>query len=195
MHLATKADVPFINSVVNHPKVRPHIWFGDHELDCTESIELMWTLVVPGKGVMMAEALGDGNYLGLTAFLPEYWGLGAVIPMRRAIRKLFVETDCSALYGSVRVDNRRAISNLVAQGFKDLSEGETRCVGKIDYIDLLDEKMFIDTVRGGWAGKALYWWGIKSKLEDIPAILPAHPDLPIFVFGDKTIDLTEVPNG
>ncbi len=190
MHLATTADVPFINSVINHPMVRPHIWFGDHELDCYESINMMWTLVVPGKGVMMAEALGDGNYLGLTAFLPEHWGLSAVTEMRRAIRKIFTDTDCSRLYGSVKPNNPRAGRNLIGLGFKEVSQKGNRITGYIDYLDVLDEDVFKDTVRSGWSGKALYWWGIKSKIEDVPPILPAHPDLPIFVNDGAIIDLT-----
>ena len=195
MHLATKADVPFINSVVNHPKVRPHIWFGDHELDCAESIDLMWTLVVPGKGVMMAEALGDGQYLGLTAFLPEHWGLSAVTEMRQAIRKIFTDTDCNRLYGSVKPNNPRAGRNLIGLGFKEVQKSGNRITGHIDYLDLLDEEMFKDTARGGWAGKALYWWGIKSKIEDIPPILPAHQELPVFIYDGDIIDLTGVHDG
>ena len=190
MHLATAADVPFINSVINHPKVRPHVWMGDDVLDCTEAIELMWTLVVPDRGVMMAEALGDGNYLGLTAFLPEHWGLSAVTEMRKAIRKIFTDTDCSRLYGSVKPNNPRAGRNLIGLGFKEVSQNGNRVTGHIDYLDILDEDVFKDTVKSGWPGKALYWWGIKSKIEDIPPILPAHPDLPIFVNDGAIIDLT-----
>lgn len=190
MHLATKADVPFINSVLNHPKVRPHIWFGDHELDSTESIDLMWTLVVPGKGVMMAEALGDGQYLGLTAFLPSAWGMEAVGAMRKAIRKIFTDTDCNRLYGSVKPNNPRAGRNLIGLGFKEVDLHGNRITGHIDYLDLLDEQIFKDTAKAGWSGKALYWWSVKSKIEDIPPIFPAHPELPLFVNDGEIIDLT-----
>jgi hypothetical protein len=190
MHLATKADVPFINSVLNHPKVRPHIWHGDHELDASESIEIMWTLVVPGSGVMMAEALGDGQYLGLTAFLPEAWGMEAVGAMRKAIKRIFTDTDCNRLYGSVKANNPRAGRNLIALGFKEVGLHGNRITGHIDYLDLLDEEIFKCTAKAGWGGKALYWWGVKSKIEDIPPILPAHPELPIFVNDGEVIDLT-----
>jgi hypothetical protein len=190
MHLATKADVPFINSVLNHPKVRPHIWHGNHELDAAESIDIMWTLVVPGAGVMMAEALGAGQYLGLTAFLPEAWGMEAVGSMRRAIRRIFTDTDCSRLYGSVKPNNPRAGRNLIGLGFKEVGLNGNRVTGHIDYLDLLDEEMFKDTARTGWSGKALYWWEVKSKIEDIPPIYPGHADLPIFVNDGVVIDLT-----
>jgi len=190
MHLATKCDIPFINSVINHPKVRPHVWVGSEHLDATEAIDLMWTLVVPDKGVMMAEALGDGQYLGLTAFLPSAWGLEAVVEMKRAIRRIFTDTDCNRLYGSVKPNNPRAGRNLIGLGFKDVGLNGNRITGHIDYLDILDEETFKDTARAGWSGKALYWWGIKSKLEDIPPIIPAHPELPIFVNEGGIIDLT-----
>lgn len=190
MHLATRDDIPFINSVINHPKVRPHVWYGDNELDCTESIDIMWTLVVPDKGVMMAEALGDGQYLGLTAFLPKHWGFSAVGEMRRAIRKIFTDTDCNRLYGSVKLSNPRAGRNLIGLGFKEVGQHGNRITGHIDFLDLLDEEMFKETAKAGWSGKALYWWCLKSKIEDIPPILPAHPELPIFVNDGVIIDLT-----
>jgi hypothetical protein len=108
MHIATSADIPFVNEVLNNPKVRPFIWPGSDPIDCEKALELMWVLVVPGCGVMMAEALGDGNYLGLTAFLPSAWGTKAVASMRAGIYKLFTETDCNRLYGSVQPHNIRA---------------------------------------------------------------------------------------
>lgn len=191
MHIATKADVPFINAVLNHPAVRPHIWSGRHELDAEETINVLWTVVVPGSGVMMAEALGDGQYLGLTAFLPEAWGFEAVGAMRRAIEKIFTETDCHRLYGSVKPNNPRAGRNLIGLGFKEVAQKGNRITGHIDYLDILDERVFKQTAKSGWAGKALYWWGIKSKIEDIPPILPAHPELPIFVNDGEILDLTK----
>lgn len=188
MHVATKADVPFINSVLNHPKVRPHVWPGTHELDSTESIEIMWTLVVPGKGVMMAEALGDGQYLGLTAFLPSAWGLEAVSEMRKAIRRIFTDTDCSRLYGSVKPTNIRAGRNLIGLGFKDVGLKGNRVTGQIDYLDLLDESMFKATVKGGWAGKALYWWDIKSRIQDVAPFIPLDPEKPVFMLDEVIHD-------
>ncbi len=190
MHLATKADVPFINSVINHPSVRPHVWTGTEDLDCTEAIEIMWTVVAPGSGVMMAEALGDGNYLGLTAFLPEARGLVAVNQMRQAIYKIFTETDCSTLYASVKPLNKVAGRNLIGLGFKEVGLHGNRLTGRIEYLDILDEEVFKATVLGGWGGKALYWWGIKSKTEDIPMMVPMHPELPIFANDGAVLDLT-----
>lgn len=191
IRLAEKSDIPFINSVLNHPKVRPHIWTGTEELDSTEALELMWTVIVPGKGVMMAEALGDGLYLGLTAFLPEAWGIEAVTGMRQAIRKIFTDTDCNRLFGSVKSNNQRAGRNLIGLGFKEVGLKGNRITGHIDYLDLLDEEMFKETAKAGWGGKALYWWGVKSKIENIPPIFPAHPELPIFVSDGEIIDLTK----
>lgn len=191
MHLATQADIPFINSVMNHPSIRPHIWMGDHELDCSEAIEMMWTVVVPGAGMMMAEALGDGNYLGLTAFLPEARGFMAVVSMRRAIHKIFTETDCSRLYGSVKPGNLKAGRNLVGLGFKNIKKAGNRITAQIDYLDLLDEEMFKDTVKGGWSGKALYWWGIKSKIEDIPMMIPMDKEKPVFYNDGAVLDFTK----
>ena len=190
MHLATREDIPFVNEVMNHPKVRPHIWPGETEIDAAMALELMWCLVVPGSGVMMAEALGGNNYLGLTAFLPESWGPKAVYEMRSGIRKLFTDTDCIRLYGSVKPNNLRASRNLVGLGFKEVGLKGNRVTGHIDYMDLLDEEIFKETVKGGWPGKALYWWGIKAKIEDIPEFIPLHIEKPIFALDGITHDYT-----
>ena len=190
MHLATAEDIPFINSVLNHPMVRPHVWDEPGVVDASEAINIMWTVVVPGKGVMMAEAMGDGNYLGLTAFLPEAWGPEAVYAMRMAIRKIFTDTDCSCLYGSVKPSNLRASRNLVGLGFKDVGVNGNRVTGKIDYLDVLDEQMFIDTVKSGWPGKAFYWWDIKSRIQDVAPAIPLHPERPVFMLGGTTHDLS-----
>jgi len=188
MHLATQEDLPFINHVMNHPKVRPHIWPGTEPIDCSIALETMWVLVSPGKGVMVAEALGVASYLGLTAFLPEFWGLEAVNEMRKAIRMIFAQTDCQRLYASVKPSNIRASRNLLGVGFKEVGLNGNRVTGHIDYLDLLDEQMFAETCKAGWGGKALYWWNLKAKLEDSEPFLPADPEKPIFTLHGEVHD-------
>ena len=41
MHLATEADIPFINEVLNDPKVRPHVWDEPGVIDATDAIEIV----------------------------------------------------------------------------------------------------------------------------------------------------------
>ena len=195
MHLATASDTQFINEVFNHPMVRPHVWDEPGEIDCTNAALMMWTVVEPGCGVMMAESMGGGNYLALVGFLPGCWGLEAVNSMRRGIYKLFTETDCTRLYGCVAPSNRRACRNLIAQGFKEVGQTGNMVTGHIDYMDLLSIESFKDTAKGGWAGKALYWWNIKAKLERCGEIIPLHPHLPIFSYQGNTIDLSETSQG
>lgn len=190
MHLASPADIPFINQVLNHPEVRPHIWPGTEPVDATQAIELMYVLVAPGMGVMMGEAMGGNTYLGLTAFLPHAWGPQAVYAMRRGIKKIFTDTDCSRLYGSIKPGNIRATRNLAGLGFKDIGLKNNRITGHIDYLDLLDEEMFQATCKGGWAGKAMFWWNIKAKIEDIPEFVPLSPVEPKFLMDGKEYDFS-----
>ena len=180
VRLAVPEDIEFISKVMNDPKVRPHILDGDGPVDVRPALECMWVAVAPGKGVMMAEALGDSNYLALVGFLPEFWGAEAIAGMREAIRLIFTTTDCHRLWGSVVPRNIRASRNLLGLGFKEVGLHGNRVTGYIDYLDLLDEGMFRDTVKAGWNGKALYWWGIKAKLEDIEPFVPLDPVLPVY---------------
>lgn len=191
LRIATKEDIPFINEVLNHPKVRPHVWRGDDVLDYTDTLGVLWTLVAPGKGMMAAEALGDGNYLALVAFLPEAWGPEAVSLMRQGIRMIFTKTDCSRLYGSVKPNNLRASRNLIGMGMKEVGLNGNRITGHIDYSDFLDEDLFRETVDGGWSGKALYWWNIKAKVEDTPFFIPLDPTKEVFSKNGVLFDYTK----
>ena len=109
--------------------------------------------------------------------------------MRKGIYKIFTETDCSTLYATVHPTNRRAARNLIGVGFKDVKQTGNRVTGRIDYLDLLNLKTFKDTAVL-WPGKALYWWQVKSKIENIPAIYPVHPTLPVFNCDGDIIDLS-----
>lgn len=190
VHLATTSDLLFINEVLNNPQVRPHIWPGDEPVEASQALDLMYVLVEPGMGVMMGEALGGNNYLALTAFLPSVWGPQAVYAMRQGIRKIFTDTDCSRLYGSVMPKNIRASRNMAGMGFKDVALKGNRVTGYIDYLDVLDEEMFKDTCKGGWPGKALFWWNIKAKIEDLPYFVPMDPNAPKFLYDGTEYDFS-----
>ena len=191
IRLAVPSDLPFINEVMNHPKVRPHIYEGEEPVNAAPALERMWSAIEPGKGVMLAEPMGDCNYLALVGFLPEFWGPEAVASMRRGIRLIFTSTDCHRLWGTVPLKNLRAMRNLVGLGFKEVGQHGNRVTGYIDYLDLLDEEMFRDTVKAGWNGKALFWWGIKAKIEDIANYVPLHPYEPIYGKEGSIFDYSE----
>ena len=191
MHLATQEDLPFIDEVMNHPAIRPHILDGEGKVDVGPALSHMWTVVEDAKGVMMGEPLGDCNYLALVAFLPKAWGPEAVASMREGIRLIFSTTDCHRLWGSVPPKNIRAARNLIAMGMKQVRLNGNRVTGYIDYLDILDEDMFRATVKAGWSGKALFWWGIKAKLENIPNYVPLHPTLPMFMLDGEVYDFSK----
>lgn len=117
---ATAEDVEFIDSVVNHADVRPFMAVGDHSLTYEKTIEYALTYV-SDYGVIFGENIGSETFLCLVAFKPEGRGLHAMLAMREAIKRLFTETECRRIVGTIQVHptmNRKMVRACSMLGFQ-----------------------------------------------------------------------------
>jgi len=189
MRWATPQDIPTINSLIEHPRVKEFSWpIGEH-VDIEPIFESV--LILTGEGwAGFAEPLGDGQYLGTVVFDPKVWGFKPVATTKLAIRKLFVETDATRLYASTPLADRRGINLMRALGFRNIKPKGGVMTGQIDYLDLLDLEMFEATSKAGWAGKALYWWSVKSRVECIEDMAPLSVDELVFAHKGSVLDFS-----
>lgn len=211
--VATAEDVPQINGILNHPTVRPHIAPGDAPVDFANNIGVTPAYVSDG-GVLFAEAMGFGDYLSLSAFLPEARGLHAVVGHRKALDHFFSTTDCLRIFAVVDESNRVAVRNLNGLGFRfEDAEAEGRWIFTLDWVgwakssratlraarpyaekgwvDSAAEALllgaFILTARGGWPGKALAGFNRWATFAGLPGIVPVHQDDGAYIFKKKFI--------
>lgn len=210
MRMVGIEDVDQVNQILNHPSVRPYVFEGDHPLDFRGNIGITPAYLEDG-GVLIAEAVGMGDYLALSAFLPEARGFHSVAAHRKALDIHFTTTDCRRVFAVVQKPNERAIRNLLALGFRfDDCEGDRLRFVK-DWInwakysgearrqskgllhmadpDHPEEAImlaaFCMTVRGGWSGKALAGFNQWASFAARPGIVPVHQDEETFVYKTR----------
>lgn len=211
--VATAEDVPRINGILNHPTVRPHIAPGDHQLDFAANIGVTPAYVSEG-GILFAEAMGFGDYLSLSAFLPEARGLHAVVGHRKALDHFFSTTDCLRIFAVVDESNRVAIRNLNGLGFRyEDTEAGDRWVFSLDWVGWAKASRatlaaarpyvqngwvsspaealllggFLLTVRGGWTGKALSGFNRWATFAGLEGIHPLLEDEPLFTYRGRLL--------
>lgn len=220
--VATAEDVPQINSVLNHPSVRSHVAPGDHPLDFASNIGVTPAYVSDG-GILFAEALGFGDYLSLSAFLPEARGLHAVVGHRKALDHFFSTTDCLRIFAVVDETNRVAIRNLTGLGFnyQDCEAAGSRWVFSLDWVGWAKASRatltaarpyvergwaastaealllggFLLTVRGGWTGKALAGFNRWATFAGLDGIRPLMEDEPLFTYRGRLLHANKLLSG
>jgi hypothetical protein len=133
MKLATEFDVTKINGILNDPSTRPFISPGDHPLDMTGWTERMM-IFFDDTGVIVGESMGDGEYLGMSAFLPEGRGLKCVVAHRQVMDEMFFKYDAMRLLATVDPTNVKSLRHLTAMGFKTIYPGCGKIHAEIDYI-------------------------------------------------------------
>ncbi len=126
MRLATAEDLPQLNDILNRAEVRPHLWEAHNmPIELVEKdLEVLRVYITDdGTGCFLGETLGNGRYIGASAFIRESWGLPAAIAHIEVINRMMTETDCTHLYGICRQTNRRAMRNMAGVGM--MLEGTT----------------------------------------------------------------------
>lgn len=115
-------DAGFLNSVVNHPEVRP--WLGGAEpIDLAPALsDPRNVALVSDHGGFFLEWREPGLYEVHTQFLPSGRGRHAFEAVWEAMRYMFVETDCTRLLTRVPVFNRRTLAFTAAIGWRKLFE-------------------------------------------------------------------------
>ena len=172
------------------------------------------TYVIEGKGMVVGEALGGGEYLASSCFLPHARGPITGKYQALAIGKAFLETDAIAIWGTGDVSNPKGINNLRFLGEDSFAVDEHRKANKIDFIrwamtdkfferevnqwpvDIPHKKMFyalLKCAENGWGMKGYRQWYIYERMgKDVQNIIPMNVEFTRFLVGNKSVGLDGV---
>ena len=168
------------------------------------------TYVIEGQGMVIAEALGGGEYLISSCFLPHARGSIAGKYLALAMRDGFLSTDAIRLWGCADVSNPNGINSL--RFFGDTFQvDEHRMANRQDFliwvlsdkwfarevskweVDIPHKKMIYAILKcseSGWGFKGYCQWGLYQKMgKDIPNISPMNEDFTRFLVGDISVGL------
>jgi hypothetical protein len=220
MRLATEKDVPYIDAILNEPSIRPHMGPGEGPLSARGLTSKM-IFIINDASVFMGESLGDGEYLGVAAVLPERRGLAAVVAFRKALDMMFFEQDAFRILATVKTENRRSLRYLKALGFKNFTPGCGRIHAEMDFVqwalgsdaclraggvfvDILGRPLyegemrmlgaFVLTVKRSkskWTGKAFKFFNRFAKLSQLEFLAPANEEWTEFVYCGKKFKITD----
>lgn len=117
-------DPSFLNTVANHPGVRPHLG-GEGALDFTDALANPNNVgFIGNSGGFIAQRLDCfGLYEGHSMFLQGHED-STIDCLRELLTYLFVETDCSELITKIPEYNRGAVGLGRSAGFRTLFERE-----------------------------------------------------------------------
>ena len=174
-------DAAFLNSVVNHPEVRP--WLGgDAPIDLGPALsDARNVALVSDLGGFFMEHREPGLYEVHTQFLPEGRGRHALKCVWEAMRYMFVQTDCTRLLTRIPVGNHRTLAFAAAVGWPKIFERKASCempngsLSDVHYyaFDFDDWRARDKTLRGRgqWFHKRL-----ESAKAAAGSVLPVHDD-------------------
>jgi hypothetical protein len=175
------------------------------------------TYVIEGKGMVVLEALGGGEYLASSCFLPH--ARGPITGKYQALtkQKIFLETDAIAIWGTGDIDNSKGINNLRFLGEDSFAVDEHRKANKIDFIRwAMTDKFFerevnqwpvniphkkmlyavLKCAEKGWGMKGFRQWYIYERLsKNVPSIVPLNVEFTLILCGDTVLSLNaEMPS-
>lgn len=117
--IARATDATFINAVVNHPAVRPHVHGAPGPLDLTAVVENPHNLVLTGEhGGMVFVQQVPGVYDIHTQVLPAGRGRWALDMAHACVDWLFSRTNATEVFTRVPVGNLAAKALTMACGAK-----------------------------------------------------------------------------
>jgi len=157
-------DPTFLNSVANHPEVRP--WLGgEGELDLAGLLGNVQNYGIEADGGgWLLQHLAPGEYELHTLFLPEARGMSYFRQAREALRWVFTRSDCTEILTKCPDDNPPARMAAVKCGFRERFHRENAWkdgVG-IGFYALTIDDWF---VRDAEALKAGRWFHHKLETE------------------------------
>ena len=128
-------DPAFLNSVANHPEVRPWLQ-GEGDLDITHQA------FNPANFVLQSEFGGfvllrhePGRYEVHSQFLPGH-GTHPAKAMLAAQEWMFTRTDCVAIVSKVPAGNKRAKGFAMIGGLRTIFERDDAVLGPCEYVEL-----------------------------------------------------------
>lgn len=167
-------DPAFLNTIVNHPEVRPFMAPGDGEIDLAPVISnpANFALVTEGGGFVL-HCHEPGIYEVHSQFLPEHRGGHAVKAMREGFDYMFTRTDCTRVVTQVPDNNPAAKGFARLARFRPMFRREQGLLGPTEYMGLGIEEWAQDNhsleADGEW---------FHAQLEDAKkangSALPVH---------------------
>ena len=215
MKRATPEDINHINSIVNASDIRPMMGPGNSELDVSHTMEGQF-LFVDEFGVILADPMGHGEYLGLSAFLKPGRGLHAVVAHRRVMEAMFLWHDARKICATIDPSNVSSVRLLPAIGFPKIYRSGNRIVGEIDFwewvlqskkcygfgkyiltslgLDLSPEETAgvgaLHLCEMGQVSKCLYFYNRSSRLSHLGRIRVLNDAFTEFGIGCKRFEKT-----
>ena len=208
MHKAiSEKDKAECESIINHPSIRSHVWPGSDYLEAPIDKMDFWLF---GGGLIACENLGDGEYLSVSAFLPEYRGMNTVIAHRKLMDEYFFKRDALVSYGTIDPDNTPSLRLEKALG-SPIWDCSGRKVSQMSWIQwalksraardagsvfkgfgITDDQSrvlgaFSICAANGWVGKGFAQYNKFAKLAGVDELIPVDTRNGLFNIGKGQI--------
>lgn len=211
MRLYQPSDLPFAQEVLESAKDIFEGW------EKTPDFSHFLTYVVEGQGLVVLEALGGGEYLASSCFLPHARGAISGKYIALATMKAFLETDATSIWGVADNTNHNGVNALRFFKDKPFAIDTARTASKLDFlrwvaedksfakevdqwqVDIPHKKMLYAVLKcaeNGWGMKGFRQWYIYERLaKDVPNIMPMNVDFTILLCGNNLLSLSaETPS-
>lgn len=219
MHLATAEDIPNIHRIINDPTVRQYLGPGKDVLNADHLIDKA-PLFCDETGIILADPMGDGEYLGLSAMLPGGRGFHSIVAHREILYRLFTEFDAWRILVTVDPGNRNSQRLLAAMGFIPIYDGGSKINGELDFTEwalhsrqcrdagrelesLMRRELqagernmlgaFILTTqnsRGNFTGKAFRLFNRYARLKGLDYLAPLDENWTQFIYAGEKFKIT-----
>ena len=205
IRLYEPTDLPFAQEVLAHSEGAFEGWTEVPDLNH------FLTYVIEGYGFVVLEALGGGEYLASSCFLPHARGAISGKYIALATKKAFLETDAISIWGVADNDNPNGVNALKFFKDKPFAVDEFRSVSKLDFLRwALEDKFFAKEVNewkvdvphkkmlyavlkcaeNGWGMKGFRQWYLYERLsKDAPSIVPMNVDFTVILCRNTLINL------
>lgn len=165
-------DVEFVNSIMNHPEVRPFIGPGPDVLDLAAFMAEPRNVVLATEdGCFLFHWYTTGVYEVHTNFLPQGRGRKSLAAAKAAAHWMFTQTDCTEILTKIIASNVAAVWLTEKMNFSHLFDSPREGWGDVRYYRM----GFHDWVA---ADKSLpgrgHWF--HSRLESERGAAPGHDD-------------------
>ena len=203
----TEHDKGECEAIINHTSIRSHVWPGSDYLEAPIDKMDFWLF---GGGLIACENLGDGEYLSVSAFLPEYRGMNTVIAHRKLMDEYFFKRDALVSYGTIDPDNTPSLRLEKALG-SPIWDCSGRKVSQMSWIQwalksraardagsvfkgfgITDDQSrvlgaFSICAANGWVGKGFAQYNKFAKLAGVDELIPVDTRNGLFNIGKGQI--------
>lgn len=203
----TQEDKAECESILNHQSIRRHVWPGNDYIEAPIDKMDFWLF---DGGLIACENLGDGEYLSVSAFLPEYRGMNTVVAHRKLMDEYFFRRDALVSYGTIAPDNTPSLRLEKALGSPiwdcsgrkvsqmswiqwALKSRAARDAGRVFVCDNISEDesrvlgAFTICAEHGWVGKGFSQYNKFARLSGSSELIPIDTRNGLFKINDTLI--------